>query len=190
MVRKLLFIFLFIFIVLLIVSIAIFLFTSIYLLFIFAIIFLVISVLFGAFFVFFNKLKRFLERTKVSKYYAQKDEKEEELKQLEMLFFKRSITEETFKNKKEILDQAIFEIESKIRVAQLSELTTEQELKEKINLITKKYLSEKMSESLFQELYSKYKIELEILQSKQINEDLERKIKRELLNLKRQKKKK
>lgn len=188
--KKLLFVILFIFVIFLIISLVAFLFTSIYVLLILAIIFFVVSILLGAFFAFFNKLKSIFEKTKVSKYYKQKDEKEKELKQLEMLFFKRGISEETFKKKKEILDQAIFELESKIRVAQISELTTEQELKEKINLITKKYLSKNMSENLFQELYSKHKIELETLQSKQINDDLDRKIKRELLNLKRQKTKK
>ena len=165
-------------------------FTSVYILLILAIIFFVVSILLGAFFAFFNKLKSIFEKTKISKYRVQKEQKEQELKQLEVMFFKRILSEESFKKKKEFLDKDILELESKIRVIEISELTTEQELKEKITLITKKYLSKKLSESVFQELYSKYKMELETLQSKQITVDLDRKIKRELLNLKRQKKKK
>jgi len=127
----------------------------------------------------------FIERKKAKKYIELKKNKEQELTELGTLFFKRKISEENFSKSKDSLESEILNLDSKIQISSALAINTEQELKDKIRLLTRKYLLKKISEDLFQELYIKYSKELAVLNSEKINYELDRKIKRELIKLKR-----
>ena len=188
--KKLLFILFFIALLGFIVFLVTFLFTSLTILFILFIIFLLFAIIFVICFSFFDSLRMFFERLKAKKYLQQRKTKDRELKELETMFFKRRISEENFTKSKDCLESEILELDSKIKSVQVSAINTEQELKEKIRLLTKNYLSKRISDDLFQELYIKYSKDLAVLNSGKINSELDRKIKRELIKLKREAKNK
>ncbi len=188
--KKIFFILFFISLIFVAVFFIAFLFTALTTLFIFFALFFIFSLIFLILFVAFDKIKKILEKKGLTKYYKQKRNKEREMKELETLFFKREMSEEIFKKTRKDIARELFEIDAKIRISQISIATPEDEIKEKIKLLTKNYLSKKMSEDLFQELYAKYARALATKKSNKINETLDRKIKREILNIKREKEKK
>lgn len=188
--KKLLFILFFIAALGFIIFLVAFLFTSLTVMFILFLICFLFSIIFILLFRFFDSLRMFFDKIKAKKYLRDRKTKEQELKDLETMFFKRAISEDTFIKTKNQIESEILELDSKIQIAQIKSTNTEQELKEKIRLLTKNYMSKRISEELFQELYTKYSRELAILTSKKISGDLDRKIKRELLKLKRAAKKK
>lgn len=183
--KKIFFILFFIFLLLFFISLVAFLFTYLTFVFILLVIFFIVSIISLILFGSVDKIKRLGKN--VDKYYKQKRDKERELKELDKLFFKREISEEMFKKSKKEIEKELFEIDYYIKYSQIDNQNVEDEIRNKMKLLTKSYMSKKIQEDLFQELYGKYARELASTKSKAISDNLDRKIKREMQKIKREK---